>query len=566
MKKLIIMLSVLTSVVLANTETGTSGANIFDSLSTENDLIDSSANDFINSNRNGLQSSMFSKFDNSNFNQVSNSSDIEIYNSDYNNIVMANVYHDIDFSSTYPVLYSSFSNNVNVMKGGKFYFSDYNDISNSTNDNLYFSDRNDLSLTLKNKLLISSDNEIHGGGLNKLLMSDDNSIQGSRNMLIGVEASNVIGGDNIIIGIPKSRVLQGNNNVMLMGVSESNNGVAIGKNAHIGSGADNSVAIGSNSNTFEAMTFSVGSLFSERRITNVADPFNVTDAVNLRYLQDNFYTKSEVDSLSGGGSVDLTGIETSIANLETTTTNLQNDVSTNTSNIANLETTTTNLQNDVSTNTNSIASLETTTTNLQNNVETNTNTNNVSNISEAVTHNTEITSLTRKSSVTGNDHGIYVSDTETKITGGTTSTQMVLEDDRIVISHVESGEPVVFTGVANGVDAYDAVNRRQLDTVYNNLTNYVDEKFDYVNNRIDVLDQNLRKEIRRSTATAIALSNPLYFNSSDNFAMSIGYGSYENEQATAINFGYKKDSHIITIGTSLNRSQKAHKVGYSFSF
>lgn len=60
---------------------------------------------------------------------------------------------------------------------------------------------------------------------------------------------------------------------------------ALGQNAQINSGATGSVALGQNSVASEANTVSVGSTGNERRITNVADAVNATDAVTLGQLQ-----------------------------------------------------------------------------------------------------------------------------------------------------------------------------------------------------------------------------------------------------------------------------------------
>ena len=61
-------------------------------------------------------------------------------------------------------------------------------------------------------------------------------------------------------------------------------GTAVGQNAQVLSGATDSVALGRNSVASEANTVSVGSVGSERRITNVAAGVNATDAVNFGQL------------------------------------------------------------------------------------------------------------------------------------------------------------------------------------------------------------------------------------------------------------------------------------------
>ena len=66
--------------------------------------------------------------------------------------------------------------------------------------------------------------------------------------------------------------------------SSAKGSVAIGENARVTAGASNSVALGQNSVANEANTISVGNNNLKRRITNVADGINDTDAVNMRQL------------------------------------------------------------------------------------------------------------------------------------------------------------------------------------------------------------------------------------------------------------------------------------------
>lgn len=149
---------------------------------------------------------------------------------------------------------------------------------------------------------------------------DGSPIQGFNNLNIGTRAGadsqgngNIaqgflsgtmsIGDSNIAIGNGAGASQIGNGNISLGdgagGHTTSQNAISIGSNSSVetdgsialGSGAAvapsaiNSIALGQNSLATEANTVSVGSIGNERRITNVADPVNDFDAVNLRTLK-----------------------------------------------------------------------------------------------------------------------------------------------------------------------------------------------------------------------------------------------------------------------------------------
>jgi len=62
-------------------------------------------------------------------------------------------------------------------------------------------------------------------------------------------------------------------------------GSALGQGARVATGATGSVALGQNSVASEANTVSVGSVGNERRLTNIADGINDTDAANVGQLR-----------------------------------------------------------------------------------------------------------------------------------------------------------------------------------------------------------------------------------------------------------------------------------------
>lgn len=110
---------------------------------------------------------------------------------------------------------------------------------------------------------------------------------GDSNVSIGNGAGGVTGNSNVNVGDGAGTFSDTDNsvNVGRNTDSEVNGGVAIGNMATVAASATNSVALGQNSLALEANTVSVGSVDSERRITNVADPINGTDAVNLRTMR-----------------------------------------------------------------------------------------------------------------------------------------------------------------------------------------------------------------------------------------------------------------------------------------
>ncbi|MEI6608606.1 MAG: YadA-like family protein [Deltaproteobacteria bacterium] len=62
----------------------------------------------------------------------------------------------------------------------------------------------------------------------------------------------------------------------------------------------------------------------------------------------------------------------------------------------------------------------------------------------------------------GQTHGIVITETQTTISGGRSSSAMTLHDDGATFSNTSNGEPVRVHGVDDGLAPYDAVNVRQL--------------------------------------------------------------------------------------------------------
>jgi predicted acyltransferase (DUF342 family) len=113
--------------------------------------------------------------------------------------------------------------------------------------------------------------------------------------------------------------------------------------------------------------------------------------------------------------------------------------------------------------------------------------------------------------VSGNTHGLTVGESSTVLTGGTTSTSLTLNDGGATFANSSTGNPVRVTGIANGVNDYDAVNVRQL-RVYE-----------------DAVDKANIGIASVSALAAIPGTMPC-----KRFAVGAGYGYFEHESAIAI--------------------------------
>ena len=128
----------------------------------------------------------------------------------------------------------------------------------------------------------------------------------------------------------------------------------------------------------------------------------------------------------------------------------------------------------------------------------------------------------------GNTHGVTINGNETRITGGTTSTSMVLNNSGATFTNTATGGPVRVTGVADGESDYDAVNYSQLKSV----------------------EERAYQGIAAVSALA-AIPPPI---PGKKFSIGVGYGYYEDENAVAV--GIK--------GNLFNRASVGTGVGYAF--
>jgi len=173
--------------------------------------------------------------------------------------------------------------------------------------------------------------------------------------------------------------------------------------------------------------------------------------------------------------------------------------------------------------------------------------------------NGTLTSLTQGNGT--DDHGIYISDTETLITGGTTTGTLTLNDDGFVLNDpditngnlssltdsdgitINGGTTTVtvddgavdvggaqITGLADGVLATDAATVGQLGAGVATL-----------NNRID----NLEDDAFSGIAAVAAMAHIPQVPQGHNFAIGLGYGHYEGEDAVALGASARVHENVI---------------------
>ena len=185
---------------------------------------------------------------------------------------------------------------------------------------IYKKTTNGNSITgLNNKIVSNKTSRADGNSVS----GQSNTVEVGSNNLVSGESNQVTGDGNFVSG--KNNNVSGNNNVGVMGATVTgDNNIGMGVEAKstgansiaIGNGSqatyDNSVAIGKGSVTNSKNTVSVGSTSNKRRITNVADGIDNTDAVNVGQLS---ATQSQVDT-------NATGIATNTANISKNSTRI----------------------------------------------------------------------------------------------------------------------------------------------------------------------------------------------------------------------------------------------------
>ncbi len=122
----------------------------------------------------------------------------------------------------------------------------------------------------------------------------------------------------------------------------------------------------------------------------------------------------------------------------------------------------------------------------------------------------------------GNTHGLVVGESSTTLSGGTSSTNLTLNDNGATFSNAATGAPTRVTGVANGSGDFDAVNVRQFSA---------------------------------AVAGVAASANIPGLDTNKAVSVGVGMGSYMNSQALAFGGSYRfSDKGVLraTLATGLN--------------
>ncbi|ODS34368.1 MAG: hypothetical protein SCARUB_00499 [Candidatus Scalindua rubra] len=135
--------------------------------------------------------------------------------------------------------------------------------------------------------------------------------------------------------------------------------------------------------------------------------------------------------------------------------------------------------------------------------------------------NMDITNTQASLTVTdasGDTHGLTVRQNNTTLSGGTTSTELTLDDSGATFADEDTGDPVRVTGVADGTTDFDAVNFRHL-------------------RKLDAKIDNVATDAFSGIASAAALAGIPEPAPGKRISLGVGYANYKGENAVA--FGGK---------------------------
>ena len=135
----------------------------------------------------------------------------------------------------------------------------------------------------------------------------------------------------------------------------------------------------------------------------------------------------------------------------------------------------------------------------------------------------------------GDTHGVVVTESQTTLSGGTSSTSLTLNDNGATFSNASTGAPVRVHGVYDGRDDFDAVNVRQLGA---------------------------------GVAMASALAAMPQVDANKRFNLTAGVGNYLNTSALAIGGSLRvRPSTLVRFGAAFSTNrQRMVNVGVGHSF
>jgi autotransporter adhesin len=144
-------------------------------------------------------------------------------------------------------------------------------------------------------------------------------------------------------------------------------------------------------------------------------------------------------------------------------------------------------------------------------------------------------------SVTNYDgHGLNVYSNSTVLSGGTGTSYLTLSDSGAAFSN-SSGGPIRVTGVADGRNKHDAVNKRQLDSV--------------------------EDKSNAGIAAAVALASIPAPAAGMQYTVGIGWGNYESENAFALGGRAQITPEFqVTAGWGYSNEGNAFNVGAGYSW
>ena len=138
--------------------------------------------------------------------------------------------------------------------------------------------------------------------------------------------------------------------------------------------------------------------------------------------------------------------------------------------------------------------------------------------------------------------GLNVNGTTTVLSGGTlgvNSTQLALNGTNATFSNSATGAPITVTGVADGYNAFDAVNFRQLQAVSTGV------------------------------ASIAAMSNIPALDANKKFGIGIGYGNFQGNSALAVGVNGRLSKSLtakVSVGAGLSYGATSVGTGLSYSW